>query len=90
MRVIGLMALSLAALVACKDEEEVVSKGSETCDPEAFAFLVGQDKSALEGVTTPEVVRVLAEDSAATLDFNQERLNVIHDADGKILKVTCG
>lgn len=90
MRVIGLMALSLAALVACKDEEEVVSTGSETCDPEAFAFLVGQDKSALEGVTTPEVVRVLAEDSAATLDFNQERLNVIHDADGKILKVTCG
>ncbi|MBO9397666.1 hypothetical protein J7400_13340 [Shimia sp. R9_2] len=89
MRMIGLMALSLTALVACK-EEEVASQGSTTCDPEAFAFLVGQDKGALEGVTTPEVMRVLGENSPATMDFNQQRLNVIHDDAGKIIEVSCG
>ncbi|MBO9474602.1 hypothetical protein J7413_13710 [Shimia sp. R10_1] len=89
MRMMGLMALCLTALVACKGDE-TVSLGSTKCDPDAFAFLIGQDKSALEGVTTPEVVRVLGENSAATMDFVQERLNVVHDESGKIVKITCG
>lgn len=82
--------VGLAALTACKGEEEAMSKGSTTCDPATFEFLVGQDKSALDGVTVPEMVRVMEENSPATMDFHENRLNVIHDADGKILKVTCG
>ena len=82
--------VGLAALTACKGEEETMAKGSTTCDPATFEFLVGQDKSALEGVTVPEMVRVMAENSAATMDFHENRLNVIHDEAGKILKVSCG
>lgn len=82
--------VGLAALTACKSEEETMTKGSTTCDPATFEFLVGQDKSALEGVTVPEMVRVMEENSPATMDFHENRLNVVHDADGKILKVTCG
>ena len=82
--------VGLAALTACKGEEETMAKGSTTCDPATFEFLVGQDKSALDGVTVPEMVRVMAENSPATMDFHENRLNVIHDEAGKILKVTCG
>lgn len=82
--------VGLAALTACKGEDVAEVKGSTTCDPATFEFLVGQDKSALEGVTVPEMVRVMAENSPATMDFHENRLNVVHDADGKILQVTCG
>jgi hypothetical protein len=89
MRMMGVMAVSLMAVAACK-EEAPVQQGSTSCDPAQFAFLIGQDRSALEGVITPEVVRVMGENDAATMDFNAERLNVVHDAAGKILEVTCG
>ncbi|MBO9478951.1 hypothetical protein J7382_15490 [Shimia sp. R11_0] len=86
----GVGVMALLALVACKGEEEVTVQGSTTCDPETFAFLIGQDKSALEGVTVPEMVRVMGEHDAATMDFHENRLNVVHDAEGKILQVSCG
>ena len=38
----------------------------------------------------PEMVRVMAENSPATMDFHENRLNVVHDEAGKILKVSCG
>ncbi|MFY0617415.1 I78 family peptidase inhibitor [Shimia sp.] len=79
----------LAALAACK-EEKVAVQGSTSCDPAAFEFLVGQDKSALEGVIVPEMVRVLGENDPATMDYHENRLNVVHNADGKVLKVSCG
>ncbi|TCL07977.1 peptidase inhibitor I78 family protein [Shimia isoporae] len=82
---------SVVTVAACLGEEEdTVSKGSETCDPATFEFLIGQDVSALEGVTVPEMVRVMEDNSPATMDFHENRLNVIHDADGKILAVRCG
>ena len=82
--------VGLAALTACKGEDVAEAKGSTICDPATFEFLVGQDKSDLDGVTVPEMVRVMAENSPATMDFHENRLNVIHDWAGKILKVSCG
>lgn len=67
-----------------------MSKGSEICDPATFEFLIGKTTSALEGVAVPEMMRVMQDGSPATMDFHENRLNVIHDADGKIVRVTCG
>ena len=36
--------VGLAALTACKEEDVAEAKGSTTCDPATFEFLVGQDK----------------------------------------------
>ncbi|WP_299348400.1 I78 family peptidase inhibitor [uncultured Shimia sp.] len=90
MKWIGLVAF--VALAACINEEEETAemKGSETCDPAAFEFLIGQDKSAVDGVTTPETVRVLGESAAMTMDHRPDRLNVFFDDNGVIVKVTCG
>lgn len=87
-----LVLAALAPLAACigGDKEDTMTKGSKTCDPAAFEFLIGQSKEALEGVTTPETVRVLNESGAMTMDHRPERLNVFHDDDGKIVKITCG
>lgn len=82
--------MSGLVLVSCRGAEETTTQGSTTCDPETFAFLVGQDKSALEGVIVPEVVRVLGETDPATMDYLENRLNVVHDADGTVVQVRCG
>ncbi len=82
-------AVTLTGCIFGEDEEPVV-QGSTTCDPTAFEFLIGQDKGALDGVTTPEMVRVMQENSPATTDFHENRLNVVHDVDGTITMVSCG
>lgn len=88
----GVALASVVAVAGCIGGEDEVAevKGSEVCDPATFEFLIGQDKAALEGVTVPEMVRVMEENSPATMDFHENRLNVVHDADGKIVAVTCG
>lgn len=87
----GVALVSVVAVAGCMGEEEAAEvKGSEICDPATFEFLVGQDKSALEGVTVPEMVRVMQDGSPMTMDFHENRLNVFHDENGKILGVTCG
>ncbi|KPA23738.1 Peptidase inhibitor I78 family protein [Shimia sp. SK013] len=82
---------SVVTVAGCFGAEDVAeAQGSEICEPETFEFLIGQDKSALEGVTVPEMLRVMQDGSPATMDFHENRLNVIHDTDGKIVAVTCG
>lgn len=36
------------------------------------------------------VVRILGKDSPATMDYRHDRVNVIHDDNGRIISVTCG
>ncbi len=87
----GILALAgLVTLAGCIGDDKDTAQGSTTCDPAVFEFLLGQNTSALDGVTVPEMLRVMEENSPATMDFHENRLNVIHDADGKILQLTCG
>lgn len=90
MKWIGLAALVTLAACIGEDEETAEVKGSETCDVAAFEFLIGQPKDALEGVITPELVRVLGENAPMTMDHRPDRLNVFHDDADVIVKITCG
>ena len=87
-----IVGVAVVFLAACIDEDpqDVENKGSETCDPAAFEFLIGQPKEALEGVLTPESVRVLGENAPMTMDHRPDRLNVFHNESGEIVKVSCG
>ena len=82
-------ALALAGCIGEDKDEGGEMQGSEKCTPEAFEFLVGQSVDALEGITTPETVRILEEGGVATTDHRPERLNVVQK-DGKITSVSCG
>ena len=90
MKWIAMVALLTATACISETEESAEMKGTETCDPAAFEFLIGQPKEALEGITTPELVRVLGEHAAMTMDHRPERLNVFHDDEGVIVRITCG
>ncbi|MBU2943401.1 I78 family peptidase inhibitor [Shimia thalassica] len=82
----------LIGLTACLEtgENTVEMKGSETCDPAAFEFLIGQQEESMPGILTPDELRVLKPNSVMTMDHNPERLNVFLDDGGTINKVTCG
>lgn len=58
-----------------------------SCDFEAW---VGQpvDEAAVKEMG--RVYRILKPDSMMTMDHNPERINVVHDDDGKVTRVWCG
>lgn len=63
--------------------------GNVACD---FDTLVGSDlpTARREIARTGRIVRPLREGDAATMDFNPERVNIILDETGRVLRVTCG
>lgn len=90
MKWVGMTALALLGACIDEDPQDAEMKGSKTCDPAVFEFLIGQPKESLEDVLTPESLRVLGENAPMTMDHRPERLNVFHDENGKIIKVSCG
>lgn len=58
-----------------------------SCDFEAW---VGQPVDEAAVKETGRVYRILKPDSMMTMDHNPERINVVHDDDGKVTRVWCG
>lgn len=65
------------------------------CRADAAQRFVGQTASddvvqaALDASHATQV-RVLGPNDAATADFRSDRLNIFHDADRRIVRITCG
>ncbi|QXZ09605.1 hypothetical protein KUF54_16650 [Comamonas sp. Y33R10-2] len=67
----------------------------QVCHVEPVKMFIGHNTvaSTLENIRQKSgsyMVRVLRENQPATTDFNQERLNVITNAEGKITALRCG
>lgn len=58
----------------------------DTCGASQYASMVGQN---LAVVTVPESMRTIAPDSVVTQDFRPDRINMIVDASGVILRFEC-
>lgn len=52
--------------------------------------LIGKNASEIDQTSFDKPVRVLGPDSAATMDYNPERINIHTDAVGKVIDVRCG
>lgn len=97
--------LSLFALAACAPATEEASKQAapevpavdplKECDGSAGQYAVGKpftDALAAELKTKvgANSVRVIPPDTAVTMDYRGDRLNIIHDEKKIITKVDCG
>jgi hypothetical protein len=58
-----------------------------SCDFEGW---VGKPVDEAAVKETGRVYRILKPDSMMTMDHNPERINVVHDEDGKVTRVWCG
>ena len=82
--------LPLALLAACSTPDLVAPPvEGDTCAAASYAGLVG---NSIAAVTLPADLnhRVIGPDTAVTMDFNPERLNINVDAQGTIESLTCG
>jgi hypothetical protein len=70
-------------------EAEPVAQ-ADTCGAARFASLVGQAKSVVDGMTFPAGTRVILPGTAVTMDFREERLNVLIDGNAAVERVYCG
>lgn len=57
------------------------------CDFESW---VGKPVDEAAAKETGRPYRILAPDSMMTMDHNPERVNVVHDGEGKVTRVWCG
>lgn len=98
----ALFALAPAALLAAcattsPDDGEAPSDGNNTdmCDAEAASAFVGQKATGENGAriqdeTGARQLRWGPPDSAWTMDFRPDRVNVRYDREMKITEITCG
>ena len=92
---IGLAPLSLAACVTVTAPDSAQPQGEGPCRAEAAQSLTGQTASAETGaralaLTGARSLRWGPPDSAWTMDYRPDRLNVRYDKRMAITEVTCG
>ena len=84
------LALALAACAEMRAKVPGAAPDDGTCPAGQHQDWVGQSVAALNDVDLPEGSRVLFPTTPATMDFNEERLNVSVDAGDNISRVYCG
>ena len=85
----------LIALSACADpvpgpDIPVPPAAKDTCGAADLASLIGQPVSRFSAQTRQGPARVIRPGQPVTMDYNPLRLNVLLDADDRILGVSCG
>lgn len=75
--------------------QERVLGADGTCNVEAAQSLVGQIATAELGarvlrLTGARTLRWSPPDSAMTMDYRQDRVNVFYDKDMRVERITCG
>jgi hypothetical protein len=63
---------------------------ADTCGATRFAYLVGQPMAVVDRTTFPSGTRIILPDTAVTMDFREERLNVLIDGNAVVERVYCG
>lgn len=78
-----------------KKTPEQIAKANYICDAKKLQALIGEQANDNTGKLAmkksyAKVLRWIPPNSAVTMDFRQDRLNISYDDDMKIQKVSCG
>lgn len=84
-----LIFLGLAACVA-QTTAPTGPKPADMCGAAAFQGLVGQPATVLQTMKFATQTRIIAPDSAVTMDYSAARLNIELDRAGRISRIYCG
>lgn len=82
--------VALAALAACVPIEAPEPVDTDACRAAGSQNLVGQSSAVLAAMTFPIGTRVIYPDTAVTMDYRPERLNIRVGRTGRIEEVNCG
>lgn len=83
------MALLMVAHSGCVAEAPA-GDGQTACGARELQSLVGQQESVLATMKFDQTIRIIRPDTAVTMDFRADRLNIRIDTQGLIGSVYCG
>ena len=85
-RTFALLLTATLGLAACVEEP---AAPNDDCGASGLSSLIGQDRTALDGMKFKGPVRVLEPGSVMTMDYRSDRLNVELNDGGKIIRLYC-
>ncbi|WP_415182866.1 I78 family peptidase inhibitor [Phaeovulum sp.] len=86
----GCVAIALGLLLAaCQPESPVSTPAPDTCGADVLQTLVGQPAKVLETMRFAAPVRIIRPDTAVTMDYRADRLNIVIDRSERIARVHC-
>jgi hypothetical protein len=71
-------------------EDTAAVAETDACGAARYASLVGQPMAVVDRTTFPAGTRVILPDTAVTMDFREDRLNVLIDGNAAVERVYCG
>jgi hypothetical protein len=95
MKHILLPAFAVLAIAACDPidpapAKPVAPKATDVCNANEVQDFVGQKRLAIDKKRIKtSVVRYLKPDSAVTLDYSEQRMNIVLDENNTVLRVMC-
>lgn len=89
-----LAALAVLSLTACQNHAESAKNAEsvqqpDTCQAASFNYLIGKPASVLDGMRFAQPMRHIAPNTAVTMDYRAERLNVESNEKGVITRLYC-
>ncbi len=79
-------------LAACQIEapDAAPEDPAASCAAPQLQQFVGQPLARVSALSLPPGTRIIAPDTAVTMDYRPERLNIEHDATEVVTRVYCG
>lgn len=89
-----LSALAVLSLTACQNHADTAKNAAsvqqpDTCGAGSFSYLIGKPASALDGLRFSQPMRHIAPNTAVTMDYRAERLNIESNDKGVITRLYC-
>ncbi len=72
------------------EEEYLNEAGTAACAAEAYQALLGQAAAEIDRESLPRPHRIFSDTDMVTMDYRADRLNIVHDQDGAVIRVYCG
>jgi len=67
-----------------------IEETAPSCPAEAYQVLLGQQRRELAVESLPRPHRIYGHLDMVTMDYRAERMNIVSDSDGVIIRVFCG
>lgn len=89
-----LSALVVLSLAACQNHADVAKNTKnvqqpDTCGAASFNYLIGKPVSTLDGMRFSKPMRQIAPNTAVTMDYRADRLNIESNEKGVITRLYC-
>jgi len=88
--VVLVLPLVLAACVTATPAPVPGTVDLSSCSADAVQSLIGSNIASVDTRPLAKTVRIIPPNSAVTMDYNPQRLNIETDARGVIVRMSCG